>query len=174
MTAIEVRNKVVSGLRGYFGVAVNLSEQVSEEPGVPYIIYSVTSPYIPGNTLGHFGHKASDGGNITETRAEQAGMTMSFTVCSQSRKGDDGCWIWGEDEAMGLAEKVQGWFLHTGRRFLSPEVVVESVGNAAPRSTLMVDEEANRYGFDVLVKYIREDAVEVGGLGIAVSKGGGR
>ena len=43
--------------------------------------------------------------------------------------------------------------------------------NVARRSVLMVDEEANRYGFDVLLRYIREDMMNTGAVKTVVSKG---
>ncbi len=171
MKAVDVRDRVVSGLYQYLSIPVILANQVSPESELPYIVYSVTSPYIKGNTLGHFSHSVDKKGNLIETRSEQAGMTISFTACSQNRVTDGGSRIWGEDEAMDLAERAQGWFLHAGRRYLSPDIVVDSVENAASRSVLMIDEEANRYGFDVLLRYIREDNVDVGAVRTVVSEG---
>ncbi len=170
MKAADVRDKIIAGLHQHLQVPVLLAGQVSPEAELPYVIYSVTSHYIKGATLGHFNLRRDSSGNVIETRSEQAGMSLSFTACSQNRMGDDGAWIQGEDEAMSLAEAAQGWFLQSGRRFLSPCVVVESVENAASRSMLIVDEEANRYGFDVLVKYIREDGADVGEIKTAVAE----
>lgn len=171
MKAVDVRDKVVFGLHQYLGIPVNLSDQVSPESEMPYIVYSVTCPYIPGSTLGHFSNKNDASGNLIQIRSEQAGMTMSFTACSQNRTEEDGSTIFGEDESMNLAEKAQGWFLYAGRRFLSPDVVIESVENVAQRNVLMVDEEANRYGFDVLLRYIREDIMQTGEIKTVISKG---
>lgn len=171
MKAVDVRDKVAIGLHQYLGIPVILADQVSPESEMPYIVYSVTCPYIPGKTLGHFDNKRDNDGNLIKIRYEQAGMTMSFTACSQNRTEEDGSTIFGEDESMDLAEKAQGWFLHAGRRFLSPDVVVESVENAAQRNVLMVDEEANRYGFDVLLRYIREDIMQAGTIKTVISEG---
>lgn len=171
MRAVDVRDKVVMGLYQYLSVPVNLADQVSPESEMPYIVYSVTSPYIPGSTLGHFGNKVDKNGSIIQIRSEQAGMTISFTACSQNRTAKDGSRILGEDEAMNLAERAQGWFLYAGRRFLGPDIVVASVENAASRSTLMIDEEANRYGFDVLLQYIREDEMDAGAIKTVISRG---
>ena len=73
---------------------------------------------------------------------------------------------------MELAEKAQGWFLFVGRAELSAAgIVVEDVNNVQPRNVLMVDEEANRYGFDVLVRYIREDRRVTGNVEEVIAKG---
>lgn len=172
MKSVDARNKIIDGLRQYLQIPVNRANQVSPESELPYVVYSVLAPYIKASTLGHLALHRDNGGNVFETRSEQAGMSLSFTVCSQSRTGSDGKWVFGEDEAMSLAERAQGWFLHAGRRFLSPDIVVESVENVVPRGTLIVDEEANRYGFDVLVKYIYDVTADVGAIEIAVSKEG--
>lgn len=171
MNAVDVRNRIINGLHEYLQVPVILADQVSPESRIPYVIYSITAPYIPDNTLGHFGYKRDEDGNVIRVREEQAGMTISFTACSQNRNKDDGNSVFGEDEALSLAEKAQGWFLHAGRQFLGHDIVVDSVENAASRSVLMIDEEANRYGFDVLLKYIREDTADVGVIKTVTAKG---
>lgn len=171
MKARKVRNRIIKGLHEYMQIPVYRSDQVSPEADLPYIVYSVITPYTKGNTLGHYRCEADGNGGTEEVRAEQAGMSLSFTACSQDRELGSGVFISGEDEAMDLAEKAQGWFLFVGRIFLSPEVVVESVENVAPRNTLVVDEEANRYGFDVLVRYIREDVRHVDTIKAVKSRG---
>lgn len=173
MKAREVRNKVIKGLYKYMEIPVYRSDQVSPEEKAPYMVYSVISPYIKGNTLGHF-EVVGLNGEAVEKRGEQAAMSLSFTACSQDREDDAGNFLSGEDEAMDLAEKAQGWFLHAGREWLSTDVVVDSVENVASRSVLLVDEEANRYGFDVLLKYVREDVRPVTTVRIGKSKGEGQ
>lgn len=171
MKAREVRNKIINGLHEHMQIPVYKSDQVSPEADLPYIVYSIITTYTKENTLGHYRVEDDGQGSAVEIRGEQAGMSISFTACSQDRKCADGERIFGEDEAMDLAEKAQGWFLLGGRAFLSPEVVVDSVENVVSRSTLVVDEEANRYGFDVLVKYIREDTRKVDAIRVVTSRG---
>ena len=96
MKSADVRDKVVQGLHQYLDLPVILSDQVSPESEMPYIVYSVTSPYIPGGTLGHYGNKIDENGNIIQVRSEQAGMTMSFTVSSQNRIAENGNNIFGK------------------------------------------------------------------------------
>ena len=47
-----IRNVVTNGLSNYLKVPVVLASQVEPEQDYPFIIYSVTAPYIPENTLG--------------------------------------------------------------------------------------------------------------------------
>ena len=54
MKAGDVRDTIVQMLHEYTQVEVYRSGQVSPEPKIPYIIYSVTSPYQPEATPGHF------------------------------------------------------------------------------------------------------------------------
>lgn len=170
MKAKDVRNTIVLMLHEYTQVDVYRSGQVSPEAKIPYITYSVTSPYQPETTPGHF-ETVQENDETYLYRRERAGMSLSFTACSQNRE-KDGIRIQGEDEAMELAEKAQGWFLFVGRAELSAaEIVVEDVNNVQPRNVLMVDEEANRYGFDVLVRYIREDRRVTGNVEEVIAKG---
>lgn len=171
MKAREVRNKIIKELYQYMQIPVYKSDQVAPEAELPYIIYSITSPYVRDSTLGHYAYGANENGQIVENRAERAGMTLSFTVCSQNRKLKNGDSVYGDDEAMDLAERAQGWLLFVGREILSPDIVVESVENVVGRSVLLVDEEANRYGFDVTVRYIREDERNIGFINQVSSEG---
>ncbi len=171
MRAKEVRNIIIRQLTEYLSVEVYRAGQISPEAMPPYVVYSITSPYIPDATMGHMEAVRENNGTYLY-RKERAGMSLSFTVCSWNRVAADGQYILGEDEAMELAERAQGWFLHVGRAGLSAGgIVVEDLNNVQQRNTLMVDEEANRYGFDVLVRYIREDRKEIGTVEEAITKG---
>lgn len=160
----EVRNLIVSGLHEYMDLNVILGNQLNPEMDYPFILYSVTAPYIPESGLGEFSTAVNENGTVTETRAEQPTCTFSFTVCSTDREtGND--YILGEDEALELAEKVQGWFLHTGYEYISGKgFTVVDVANVQNRSFLQVDEEAIRYGFDVVLRYVRTDNRIVAGV----------
>ena len=70
--------------------------------------------------------------------------------------------VFGEDEVLELSEKAQGWFLHTGYDYISNMgITVIDVTNVQNRSFLQVDEEARRYGFDVLIRYKRIDERQI-------------
>ena len=99
----------------------------------------------------------SDGGTLTKYRREHAEATFSFTACSFNRQGKDGP-ISGDDEALELADRAQGFFLFAGRQLLADlGVVVVRVENTQSRSAFDTDETDRRYGFDVLFRYERED-----------------
>ena len=101
--------------------------------------------------------EAADGGTLTKYRREHAEATFSFTACSFNRQGKDGP-ISGDDEALELADRAQGFFLFAGRQLLADlGVVVVRVENTQSRSAFDTDETDRRYGFDVLFRYERED-----------------
>ena len=66
--------------------------------------------------------------------------------------------IFGEDEALALAEKAQGWFLHVGAHFLRGHgIEIVEVFNVADRSSIEIDEMDRRWGFDIRIRYKRVD-----------------
>ena len=67
-------------------------------------------------------------------------------------------YIYGDDEAEEIVEKAVGYLLHVGYNDLSNlGIVVCEVMNVGNRSTLIIDEEARRYGFDVRIRYTKAD-----------------
>jgi len=162
----DVRNPITARLEDYLGIPVKLSDQTSPVPDPPFCFYSVITPYATTGEQGDY-----DVSNITETsqvtitRTEQPSATFSFTFASFNRWSKDASgndcepYINGEDESQSLAEKAQGFFLMTERDALSNKgIVVVDVTNATPRISLVVDEAARRYGFDVRIRYTRADS----------------
>ncbi len=168
----EVRNLLVSGLHEHMGLNVVLSNQLNPEMELPFILYSVTAPYIPEGGTGDMQSMANEDGTVKVTRCEQPTCTFSFTICSADRQIKDS-FVLGEDEALELAEKAQGWFLHTGYEYISGKgLTVVDVANVQERSFLQVDEEARRYGFDVVLRYVRADNMIIAGVKAAAIKEG--
>lgn len=173
MNATEVRDALVEGLYGYLGgIPVYRGGQARPEQGFPYVIYSVISTSRGGGTMGHY-EAAGDGDGAEEIRREQASMSLSLTACSQNREDGTGGTIYGEDEAQGIAERAHGWFAHSGYDyFMGKGIVVSEVTEIQGRNTLLVDEEANRKGFDVICSYISEERRKVGAVSKASIKRG--
>ena len=122
---------------------------------LPLIYYQSVQQHIPG--AANIATAAADGGTLTKYRREHAEATFSFTACSFNRQGKDGP-ISGDDEALELADRAQGFFLFAGRQLLADlGVVVVRVENTQSRSAFDTDETDRRYGFDVLFRYERED-----------------
>ena len=95
---------------------------------------------------------------LLEDRMEMPSATLSFTFCSENRTGEDGEEISGADEAEELADKAVGFFKQIGYDdFARLGICIVEVGPVQDRSTLMVDEESRRKGFDVRIRYTRTD-----------------
>ena len=161
MTFVEMRNAMVKKLWDYLGCPVVLADQVQPEATFPFVIYSVTAPYIPGNTMGDY-RTLPDGEDSTVVRRVMPTATFSFTCCCMNRMGEGGTFVSGADEAYELADEAMGWFLHTGYMDVSAlGITVVEVGQVQDRTTLVIDEAARRFGFDVQIRYTREDTLNV-------------
>ena len=164
MTFVEMRNAMVKKLWDYLGCPVVLADQVQPEATFPFVIYSVTAPYIPGNTMGDY-RTLPDGEDSTVVRRVMPTATFSFTCCSMNRMGEGGTFVSGADEAYELADEAMGWFLHTGYMDVSAlGITVVEVGQVQDRTTLVIDEAARRFGFDVQIRYTREDTLNVSSI----------
>lgn len=157
MTFVQARNAIVSGLEAHLGCRVDLSDQIADMPEYPYCYYSVLAPRIPGYTFGLREIVESPDGLLLK-RSEQVSATMSFTFCSTNRETEDG-YIYGEDEALELSEKANGYFLLNAHNIQTEhgEVVISNVGAVASRSSFFVEDTIRRYGFDVRFSYVRTD-----------------
>lgn len=165
-TLIEKRNALIQALSEAVGHPVVLASQVQPEAEPPFIVYSVTSDYIPDGSLGHYSlEPCREDNDVVEVRAEQPTTTISFTACSINRSVEkDGAqtYILGYDEALELATLAQGFFLHTGRRAIERAgFVVVEVSGTANRDALELDEMGRRFGFDVRLRYTRTDRVKI-------------
>lgn len=164
MTFIEMRNALVKKLWDYLGCPVVMANQVQPEATFPFVVYSVTTPYVSGNETGDY-TTVPDGEDAAVIRRVMPTATFSFTCCSMNRTGEDGALISGADEAAELADMAVGWFLHTGYLEISAlGVTVVEVGQVQDRTTLVVDEAARRFGFDVQIRYTREDTLKVSSI----------
>lgn len=160
MTFLQARNAIVSGLEAHVGCPVVLSDQIADKPEYPYCYYSVLVPRITGHSFGlNEVLETEDGYSLT--RSEPVAATMSFTFCSVNRETDDG-YIFGEDEALSLSEKANGFFLLNAHNIPTEygDIVIDNVGSPASRSGFLVEDTIRRYGFDVRFSYVRTDTME--------------
>ena len=168
MTFEQARNAIVSGLEAHIGHPVDLSEQIAEIPAFPYCYYSVLTPRTSDHSFGLHEVLDTDNGPILR-RSEPVMATMSFTFCSMNRETDDG-YIFGEDEALALAEKAFGFFLLNAHNISTEfgDIVINNVGAVANRTGFFVEDSIRRYGFDIRFAYVRTDEMPT----ITVSKPG--
>lgn len=154
-----MRNQVVKLLWSYLQIPVILSDQAQPEVDPPFCIYTMTSPYSSTGEMGDITTRdAEDPMELLEDRVEMPSATLSFTVCSENREGEDGEPISGADEAEELADKAAGFFKQVGYDdFSRLGICIVDVGPVQDRTTLMVDEASRRKGFDVRIRYTRTD-----------------
>lgn len=159
MTFVQARDAIVSSLEAHIGHPVILSDQIADRPEFPYCYYSVLTPRTSNHAFGLHEIVGDKEQGFRHIRSEPVEATMSFTFCGQNREAEDGSYIYGEDEALGLAEKAHGFFLLNGHCILvgSEDIVIRNIGSAANRSGFVVEDTVRRYGFDVRFAYIRTD-----------------
>ena len=162
MTFVEARNEVVTRLEKHIGCPVDLSDQIADKPDYPCCYYSVLASRISDHAFGLIETDRHEEGGYTLRRSEQVSATMSFTFCSMNRETEDGEYIFGEDEALDLAEKAHGFFLLDGHNIhtVAGDIVIQNVGQVANRSGFVVEETVRRFGFDVRFAYVRTDEKE--------------
>ena len=154
MNFVTARNLITSKLESHIGHPVILSDQIADMPDFPYCYYSVLTPRIPSHDRGL--EKINwDGEGYLKTREEIVEATISFTFCGMNRETNDG-YIFGEDEALELCEKAHGFFLLNAHN-INDAIVIKNVGNAASRSSFLVEDTVRRYGFDIRFSYVRAD-----------------
>lgn len=158
MTFVEARNAIVYLLEQHIGCPVDLSEQIADQPDYPYSYYSVLSSRNSNHAFG-LQETAKKGEETIKRRSEPVSATISFTFCSMNRSTEDGGYIFGEDEALELAEKAHGFFLLNAHNISTDagDIVISNVGPVAKRSGFLVEETVRRYGFDIRFNYIRTD-----------------
>lgn len=157
MTFEQARNAIVSGLEAHIGCPVNLTDQIAEISDFPYCYYSVLAPRIPERPFGLREVLENDGA-FKLAQSEPVSATMSFTFCSMNRDTDAG-YVMGEDEALALCEKANGFFLLNGHNIPTEygDIVVSNVGAVASRTSFFVEDSIRRYGFDVRISFVRTD-----------------
>ena len=160
MRFVDVRNEIVYRLEQHIGCPVILSEQIAEQPEYPYCYYSVLAPRISGHAFG-LRELVTDNDIQLVQRSEPVAATMSFTFCSMNQE-IEGSYIYGEDEALELAEKAYGFFLLNAHNISTAngDIVINNVGAVANRSDFIVEETIRRYGFDVRLSFVRTDEMQ--------------
>lgn len=159
MTIVQAREAIWKGLQDHLGCPVVLSDDIQDMPKPPYCYYSVLAPRITNHAFGLIDIKEEAPDTFTKRRFEPVSATMSFTFCSKNRETSDGGYIYGEDEALELAEKAHGFFLLNGHNIATEhgDIVIQNVGAVTSRTGLLVTDVVRRYGFDIRFGYIRID-----------------
>lgn len=157
MTIVQAREAIWERLKEHAGCPVILVEETQEIPDFPYCYYSVLAPRITDHAFGLTELVETPEGFIRR-RSEPVSATMSFTFCSKSREVPGG-YIYGEDEALELAEKAHGFFLLNGHNIVTKygDIVIQNIGGVTNRSGFLVTDTIRRCGFDIRFGYVRTD-----------------
>lgn len=157
MTMAQAREAIWAGLKDHLGCPVVLAEENQPIPDPPYCYYSVLVPRITDHAFGLTEIVETPEGFVRR-RSEPVSATMSFTFCSVSRNVPGG-YIFGEDEALDLAEKAHGFFLLNAHNIVTEhgDIVIQNIGSVTNRSGFFVTDTIRRYGFDIRFGYIRID-----------------
>lgn len=157
MTIVQARNAIQERLAAHVGCPVVLSDGTQEMPEVPYCYYGVLAPRSTGHAFG-LTELVDTPEGLIRRRSEPVSATMSFTFCSKDREATGG-YIYGEDEALALAEKAHGFFLLNGHNIVTEygDIVIQNIGGVTNRSGFLVTDTVRRYGFDIRFGYIRAD-----------------
>ena len=140
-----IRNQLATDL----GLTIIRADQTGPLPALPYATYKVI-----GDRKG-FGRESSnylDSPNaLVETRNQTRNATISFNVYGTSH-----------DNAYEVATQLRKWFEWRGSLFLDEiniaAVSVEEVGN---RTTFLIDSYDEKWGFDVIIRYLESDSLEI-------------
>lgn len=158
MTIVQARDAIWERLKAHVGCPVVLADDIGEMPEAPYCYYSILAPRIASHAFGLIELEETRDGFVRR-RSEPVSATMSFTFCSKNREVSGGGYIFGEDEAMGLAEKAHGFFLLNGHNIVTEhgDIVIQNIGVVANRTGFLVTDTIRRYGFDIRFGYVRTD-----------------
>lgn len=140
-----IRNQLATD----FGLTIIRADQTGDIPALPYATYKVI-----GDRKG-FGRESSNyldsPDALVETRDQTRNATISFNVYGTSH-----------DNAYEVATQLRKWFEWRGSLFLDEinvaAVPVEEVGN---RTTFLINSYDEKWGFDVIIRYLESDSLEI-------------
>ncbi len=131
------------------GVNIIRADQPGDLPPLPYATYKII-----GDRKGTGQEDVSyvsRTDSLESTRSEERNTTISFNTYGITH-----------DNAFEVADKLRKWFVHGGSFYLDEiNVVVADVSDVQNRTTFLVDAYDEKWGFDVIVRYLDIDARDV-------------
>lgn len=124
------------------------ADQLGDVPEKPYATYKIVA-HRKGTGREDISHRDEQDALI-EKRVEERNATISFN-----------CYGTTHDNAYEIAEKLRKWFVYGGSFYLEKiNVAVVSVTDVQNRTTFLIDSYDEKYGFDVIVRYLDIDERE--------------
>lgn len=131
------------------GLTIIRADQLGKPPSLPYITYKVISDR---KGVGRENVEHIDGENqLIEQRSQERNATISFNVYGTSH-----------DNAFEVAKQLRKWFEWRGSLFLEEiNVALVEVTAVDNRSVFLIDAYDEKYGFDVIIRYMESDQYEI-------------
>lgn len=131
------------------GLTIIRADQTGELPDLPYATYKIISGR-KGAGRENIEH-ADYGNRLIEQRSQERNATISFNVYGASH-----------DNAYETAEALRKWFEFKGEESLEQlNVSIVSVEDVTNRSVFLVNAYDEKYGFDVIIRYLDNDELEI-------------
>ncbi|MFF5994279.1 hypothetical protein AAGS61_05930 [Lysinibacillus sp. KU-BSD001] len=144
---------LIKAIRRQLATDCNLTiiraDQTGDIPALPYVTYKVISDR-KGRGRENITHEdLSD--TLVETRTQERNATISFNIYGTSH-----------DNAYEVAKKLRKWFEFRGSFYLDEiDVAIVSVSDVGNRTTFLVDSYDEKWGFDVIIRYMDTDEHEI-------------
>ncbi len=125
------------------------ADQTGNIPNLPYATYKVISDRkgVGREDVSHVDTLNS----LVETRTQERNSTISFNIYGTSL-----------DNAFEVATQLRKWFEWRGSLFLEDiNVAVVNVTDVTNRTTFLVDTYDEKWGFDVIIRYLNIDEHDI-------------
>lgn len=125
------------------------ADQTGDLPELPYATYKVIGDRkgVGQEDVSHVNLPDA----LLETRKQERNATISINTYGTSH-----------DNAYEVATQLRKWFEWRGSLFLDEiDIVVVNVTDIQNRTTFLIDSYDEKYGFDVIIRYIEIDENEV-------------
>ena len=131
------------------GFTIIRADQKGKLPALPYATYKLISDR---KGVGHENVEHIDSENqLIEQRSQERNATISFNVYGTSH-----------DNAFEVAKQLRKWFEWRGSLFLEEiNVALVDVTAVDNRSVFIINAYDEKYGFDVIIRYIDSDQYEI-------------
>lgn len=132
-----------------FNINIIRADQPGNLPALPYATYKIIGDH-KGTGQEDVSY-ASKTDALEETRVEERNTTISFN-----------CYGTTHDNSLALAIQLRKWFVLGGPIYLDElNVAIKSTSAVQNRTTFLIDAYDEKWGFDVIVRYLDIDAREV-------------
>ncbi|OXS74914.1 hypothetical protein B1B04_08480 [Lysinibacillus sp. KCTC 33748] len=125
------------------------ADQPGDLPKLPYATYKVIGDR---KGVGQEDISYRDEPNVLiENRTEERNATISFNSYGTTH-----------DNSYEIAKKLRKWFAHGGSLYLEEiDVAIVDVSEVENRTTFLIDSYDEKWGFDVIIRYLDVDENEV-------------